>query len=422
MITLDPGNISDFVEDREIEEYMPEARRGLRSLTGRKGKGSGMLGWLDLPSTPPELIERMVRTGRRIREENDCLVVTGIGGSYLGARAAIEALCEEITFPVYFAGNNLSPLYHRRLLEEMEESRFALCVISKSGTTTETAIAFRLLRNLMKRQGGAAAPERIIAITDPNEGALRKLADREGITTFDIPPDVGGRFSVLSPVGLLPCAAAGIPIAEMLEGGSSALDEYSGDRDSNIMLLYALSRYLLHRKGIAVEVVSTFQPELSLFCEWWKQLTGESEGKQGQGLFPAASVMTTDLHSIGQLLQEGARNIMETFLVANSPSRDLTVPGDGDNLDKLDYLTGKSLSEINRKAYQGTREAHIAGGLPVLSLEVPSITAKTLGELFVFFELAIAVSGRLAGINPFNQPGVEEYKSRMFRLLGKPGV
>ncbi|MFO7914695.1 MAG: glucose-6-phosphate isomerase [Candidatus Krumholzibacteriales bacterium] len=420
MITLDPGNISDFITDQKIREKMPEARSALSSLIRREGKGSEMLGWLDLPSAPADRIGQLERAGERIREDNDCLVVAGIGGSYLGARAAIEALCEKGGFPVYFAGNNLSPLYHHRLLKELEGRRFAVCVISKSGTTTETAIAFRLLRDLLNRRDSDPSG-RIIAITDPEKGALRQLAEEKGIQTFDIPRDVGGRFSILSPVGLLPCAAAGIPLADMLKGAAEALDRYTGETGGNIMLLYALPRHLLHSGGTAIEVLSTFHPELDLFCEWWKQLAGESEGKNGRGLFPASTVMTTDLHSMGQLLQEGPRNILETFLVSSQPGEDLAVPEDRKNLDGLNYLAGKSLGEINRMAYQGTRDAHISGGIPVMSIEVPSLSPAALGELFIFFELAVSVSARLAGINPFDQPGVEEYKNRMFRLLGKPG-
>ncbi|MBD3179078.1 MAG: glucose-6-phosphate isomerase [Candidatus Latescibacteria bacterium] len=422
MITLDPGNISDYISDSEVEESLPGAIRALDSLVNRKGRGSEMLGWLDLPSVPAESTGRLEEEGERVREECDCLVVTGIGGSYLGARAAIEALCEEAEFPVYFAGNNLSSLYHSRLLHKLQDRRFAVCVISKSGTTTETAIAFRLLKELIREQDDPRSSERIIAITDPRKGALRKLAEEIGITVFDIPRDVGGRFSILSPVGLLPCAVAGIPVEEMLEGAADALEEYTRKADSNIMLLYALTRHLLQAKGIAVEVLSTFQPEMNQFCEWWKQLAGESEGKEGGGLFPASTVMTTDLHSLGQLLQEGRRNILETFLISNKPCRELIVPEEEENLDNLNYLAGKSLGQINRKAYEGTRDAHISGKIPVLSLEIPSITPRAMGELFIFFELAVSVSGRMAGINPFDQPGVEEYKKRMFRLLEKPGV
>ncbi len=248
------------------------------------------------------------------------------------------------------------------------------------------------------------------------------MASEEGWKTFSIPPDVGGRFSILSPVGLLPCAAAGIPIKGMLAGARAALGSFSMESVENDALRYAAARTLLHERGTKIEVLSTFHPELALFCEWWKQLAGESEGKDGRGLFPASTVMTTDLHSLGQLLQEGARDILETFLVASHPPRDLTVPGDDADLDGLNYLAGRSLGEINSKAFEGTRAAHESGGLPVVTIEVPSITPDSIGELFVFFEIAVAVTGRMMGINPFNQPGVEEYKSRMFRLLGKPGA
>ncbi len=423
MISLEAENINKFVAADKIEKGMPEASNALSSLLGRKGAGSNMLGWLDLPYTPERELDAVSNTGKRIQDENDCLVVIGIGGSYLGARAAIEALPEETSFPVIFAGNNLSPGYHNRLLSSLDGKRFALCVISKSGTTTEPAIAFRLLRKkLIEQFGKKEASKRIIAITDIESGALRKMVDSEGILSFVIPRDVGGRFSILSPVGLLPCAVAGIPVKEMISGASYAMKQYTRGKEEIIMLRYALLRHILHSRGTAIEVLSTFHPELDLFCGWWKQLAGESEGKDGKGLFPASTVMTTDLHSLGQFLQDGSRDILETFLIAERPRRNLTVPEDKENLDNLNYLAGRPLGEINRKAYEGTKAAHISGGIPVISLQIPSITPASIGELFVFFELSVAVTGRLLGVNPFNQPGVEEYKTRMFRLLGKPGV
>ncbi|HSG28633.1 MAG TPA: hypothetical protein VLA34_09150, partial [Candidatus Krumholzibacterium sp.] len=290
-------------------------------------------------------------------------------------------------------------------------------------TTTEPAIAFRLLRRkLVETFGAAGIKKRIIAITDPEKGSLRKMALERGWKVFPIPPDVGGRFSILSPVGLVPCAAAGIPVKGMLAGASTALDRFTRESPTNDALRYAAVRALLHDRGTAIEVLSTFHPELALLCEWWKQLAGESEGKEGKGLFPASTVMTTDLHSLGQFLQEGARDILETFLVSKHSLRDLTIPSEEDDLDGLDYLAGRPVSEVNRKAFEGTRSAHEAGGLPVVTLEVPSITPDSVGSLFVFFEIVIAVTGRLLNINPFDQPGVEEYKHRMFKLLGKPGV
>jgi glucose-6-phosphate isomerase len=349
--------------------------------------------------------------------------VIGIGGSYLGARAVIEALPEEARFPVLFAGNNLSPDYHARLLDALEGTTYALCVISKSGITTEPAIAFRILADgLVNRFGKQEASRRIIAITDPTRGALRSMAQTEGYQTFSIPPDVGGRYSVLSPVGLVPCAAAGIPVRELLSGAADARDRFTRETPENDALRYAIRRTLLFESGTAIEVLSTFNPELHMLCEWWKQLTGESEGKEGKGLFPASTVMTTDLHSLGQYLQQGVRNMLETFLVAREPRRTITVPPTSDDFDGLNYLAGRTMSEINRKAFESTRAAHEAGGLPVMTIELPSVRSETIGALFIFFEMAIAVSGHLLGINPFDQPGVEEYKSRMFTLLGKPGL
>lgn len=422
MLKLDTVHIGAFLSGEEIERGLPAALQALGSITDRSGTGAEMLGWLDLPSMGEESIREIEDAAKRIQDENDLLVIVGIGGSYLGARAATEALPEEASFPVVFAGNNLSPGYHQRLFASLEGKRFAVCVISKSGTTTEPALAFRFLRRkLIERFSRERFHRRIIAVTDPEGGALRRMAEGEGYISFPIPQDVGGRFSVLSPVGLLPCAAAGIPIREMLEGASAAIDGYTRDDGKNEALRYALIRHLLHKKGSAVEVLSTFSCELTLFCEWWKQLAGESEGKEGKGLFPASAVMTTDLHSLGQYLQEGSRRLMETFLVASSPRTDMTVPYAENDPDKLNYIAGMKLGEVNRKAYEGTLAAHAAGGLPVISLEIPSITPSFLGVLFVFFEISVAVSGRLLGINPFNQPGVEEYKKRMFELLGKPG-
>lgn len=423
VINLDTGNINKFLPDDEIADMLPKALSGLGSLNCRKGPGADMLGWIDLPRTPQRELIEINDAAKRIQDENDCLVVVGIGGSNLGARAAIEALGDEAPFPVLFAGNNLSPAYHAHLLATLENKRFALCVISKSGTTTEPAIAFRLLRKrLIEQFGGDAMARRIIAITDPAGGALHAMAEQYGFTAFSIPPDVGGRYSVLSPVGLLPIATAGINIMELVGGAASALNLYTREEPGNKALQYAARRILLHQKGIQIEVLSTFHPELALLCEWWKQLTGESEGKDGKGLFPASSIMTADLHSIGQYLQEGNSNLLETFLTALHPRTDLIIPADEEDLDKLNYLAGKSLGEINQKAFQGTLQAHAAGGRPVMAIETPSITAGSIGHLFVFFEIAVAVSGRLLEVNPFDQPGVEEYKTRMFKLLGKPGV
>jgi len=421
MLTFDASRIAPHLSDDDVRKEVPRATGELLSLLRREGLGADMLGWLDLPSIPKQELERITDEAKRIQDENDRLVVAGIGGSYLGAKAAIEALPIEVRFPVVFVGTNLSPEYHERVLSSLEGKRFALCVISKSGATLEPAIAFRIFREkLFSRFDRQNVRKRIVAITDPESGVLRKIAEREGYRSFPIPRDVGGRFSVLSAVGLFPCAAAGIPVREMIEGARAAMGAFTRNDAGNEAVRYAVTRHLLHRRATRIEVLSTFHPELAFFCEWWKQLAGESEGKEGTGLFPASTVMTTDLHSLGQYLQEGQRSILETFLVASEPRRDLAIPGETDDLDGLNYLAGRKLSAANRSAFEGTREAHAAGGIPVLAIEVPSITADSLGALFVFFEIAISISGRLLGVNPFDQPGVEEYKKRMLGLLGKP--
>ena len=422
MLTLDTGTLAPHLTEDDLKNGMPGAIAALGSLVKGEGPGSDMLGWLALPCLPPRDIEEIQDVGKRIRDQSDCLVVVGIGGSYLGARAGIEALRKHAPFPVLFAGNSLSPEYHADLLDYLEGRQFSICAISKSGTTTEPAIAFRLLRNLlMEKCGREGCRERIVAITDPVKGALRQMAGTEGWKIFPISPDVGGRFSVLSPVGLLPFAAAGIPIDALVAGACRGLDFWTKETPGNDGLRYALARALLHSRGIEIEVLSTFHPELSWVCEWWKQLAGESEGKEGKGLYPASTVMTTDLHSLGQLLQEGSRKILETFLVSARPNRDIEIPGDSEDLDGLNYIAGKSLSEVNMKAYEGTKAAHAAGGLPLMTIRMETIDPESIGELFIFYQLAIAVSGRLTGVNPFDQPGVEEYKTRMFNLLGKPG-
>jgi glucose-6-phosphate isomerase len=423
MIKLDFSLTRAHVADGALAAATPGALEALRSLSRRDGAGADMLGWLDLPRAPRAEIDGLADLAKRIQDENDCLVVVGIGGSFLGARAAIEALHREAAFPVVFAGINLSPEYHERLFAGLDGKRFAVCVVSKSGATLEPAISFRILRRmLLERFGAEEARRRIVAVTDRESGALRTISARESYASFVIPRDVGGRFSVLSPVGLFPCAAAGIPVREMLDGAAAGLDRFMQADARNDAARYAALRRLLLEDGTAIEVLSTFHPELASLCEWWKQLAGESEGKNGTGLFPASAVMSTDLHSLGQLLQEGPRGILETFLSAARPRADVTIPADEGDEDGLNYLAGRRLSDVNRTAFAGTREAHAAGGLPILTIETDSVVPGSVGELFVFFEIAISISARLLDVNPFNQPGVEEYKRRMFSLLGKPGA
>ena len=422
MIRFDRGNTDDHLKGSDQRVLRDRGLEALGAIIARRGPGNDMLGWLDLPNAPEGELRRIEDAAKRIQDENDCLVVIGIGGSYIGARAAIEALQYEARFPVIFAGHNLSSDYHARLLDSLDDRRYALCVISKSGTTTEPAIAFRVLgKQLVERLGRKEASKQIVAITDPENGALGRMAEKEGYLTFHIPRDIGGRFSVLSPVGLLPCAVAGIPVRELIQGGAEAMDRFTRGEPENDALQYAMRRAGLFEKGTAIEVLSTFNPELDMLCEWWKQLAGESEGKEGKGLFPASTVMTTDLHSLGQYLQEGARSILETFLVAAEPRRTVSIPSSDDDPDGLEYLAGRTMSDINGKAFEGTRSAHEEGGLPAMTIELPAVTPATIGALFVFFEIAVAVSGHMLGINPLDQPGVEEYKRRMFDLLGKPG-
>jgi glucose-6-phosphate isomerase len=421
MIRFDAGNTDAHIGERALPALLDRGLEALGAIVARSCPGSDMLGWLDLPKRPEKDLSPIEDAAKRIQDENDCLVVIGIGGSYLGARAAIEALPDEAAFPVIFAGQNLSSDYHVRLLESLEGRRYALCVISKSGTTTEPAVAFRIFsKRLVEQLGHERASKRIIAVTDPVNGSLRRAVEREGYLSFTIPPDVGGRYSVFSPSGLVPCAAAGIPVRELLQGAAEAMDRFTRTVPENEAVQYAVRRFGLFEKGTAIEVLSTFNPELGTLCDWWKQLAGESEGKQGKGLFPASTLMTTDLHSLGQYLQEGARNILETFLVADEPRSTVVIPRTGADPDGLEYLAGRTMSDINSKAFEGTRAAHDAGGLPVMTIEMPAVTPAAVGALFVFFQIAVAVSGSLLDINPFDQPGVDEYKRRMFELLGKP--
>ncbi|MDH7514755.1 MAG: glucose-6-phosphate isomerase [Bacteroidota bacterium] len=407
---------------RRAETSCAEARR---RLIDRSGPGRGFLGWLDLPETIESHVSDIVETAGRLREETDVLVVIGIGGSYLGARAVIEA-CGGGTrgFPrIRYAGHHLSGKYLASLLDELEGRRVTVNVISKSGTTTEPAIAFRVLKQWMEnRYGRREAAKRIIVTTDPSKGPLRELASKEGYKTFPIPEDVGGRFSVLSAVGLFPIASAGHDVRALLEGArwmrSCFLRDEGGEAPS---FRYAAARTALAAVGKRVEVLAVFEPELGMVAEWWKQLFGESEGKQRKGLFPSSVVYTTDLHSLGQYIQEGTPILFETFLRAESAGGDLVVPPlDGDS-DGLQYLAGRGLSWINRKAWEGTALAHRAGGVPVMTISVAGLSCFEVGALLYMFQAAVAISGYAIGVNPFDQPGVEAYKRNMFALLGKPG-
>ncbi|MCF8387498.1 MAG: glucose-6-phosphate isomerase, partial [Bacteroidales bacterium] len=413
--------------------YQEEIEKHFEALYDRSGKGNDFLGWMDLPTgISKERIDDINATAERIRDMAEVFVVIGIGGSYLGARAVIEALGhhfyelkKEKDYPlVIFAGQNISEDYLANLLEILDEKDYAVSVISKSGTTTEPAIAFRLIREHMeKKYGVEEARKRIIAITDKEKGALRTLADNEGYKTYVVPDDVGGRYSVLTPVGLLPIAMAGFDIEKLLQGAESMKNEIAESTDikENPVALYAATRNALYQKDKIIEILVNYQPELYYFTEWWKQLYGESEGKEGKGIFPAGVSFTTDLHSMGQYIQDGLRKIFETVISVENPNKKLQIPKDEENLDKLNYIAGKRIHEVNLMAEKGTTIAHVDGGVPNIKISIPQVNEKSLGELIFFFEMACALSGYILGINPFDQPGVEEYKRNMFALLGKPG-
>ncbi|GAK59454.1 glucose-6-phosphate isomerase [Candidatus Vecturithrix granuli] len=430
-ITLNYTYMSDVISDEAFMQIQPEVEQALRATLEKTGAGRDFLGWVSLPHEIPEaLLQDIQQTADALRAKSDVIISIGIGGSYLGARAVIEAVqgplapYHEAT-QVLYAGHNISSWYMQDLLTFLEKKDFSLIVISKSGTTTEPALAFRILRDALEKcYGKEEAGKRIVAITDKAKGALKQLANDEGYKTFIIPDDVGGRFSVLTPVGLLPIACAGISIQEFIKGFramASALTAESSLKN-NPALAYAAIRTLLYRQGKQIEILVNFEPALHYVSEWWKQLFGESEGKDGKALFPASVDFTTDLHSMGQLIQDGVRNLFETFIIVNKNRHTVTVPHDESNLDTLNYLEGKNLNEINFSAYQGTALAHKDGGAPSMTIELPELTPYYLGQLLYFFEIAVAVSGYLLKVNPFDQPGVEAYKKNMFALLGKPGV
>ncbi len=421
-----------FIDKNEIETLQKEIYFQNIALEQKQGKGSEFLGWHHLPSTiSKELLEDIKNTAETIRKKAKLFVVIGIGGSYLGARAVIEALSnpfhayQESENPkIIYAGQNLSEDYLHNLLALLDNQDYALTVISKSGTTTEPAVAFRLLKqHLENKYGEAEAAERIIAITDESKGALRTLANQKGYKTYVVPDDVGGRFSVLTPVGLLPIAIAGFDIDALVDGARKmeSLCTSSSSPDVNPAAKYAIIRNALLRKGFDIEILINFSPTLMYFTEWWKQLYGESEGKEHKGIFPAGANFTTDLHSMGQYIQEGRRVIFETLISVKSANYKVQIPDDNQDLDGLNYLKGKNIEYVNQMAELGTTLAHIDGGVPNIKIEIERIDEFNLGQMIYFFELACAYSGYLLKVNPFDQPGVEAYKKNMFALLGKPG-
>jgi len=432
-LRIDISNTFPFISKEEIYGLQTELSKHHKALLAKTGKGNDFLGWVNLPSSiPSELIEKIEADAKRICNIAEIFVVIGIGGSYLGARAVIDALSDQFAalksdrkYPyIIYAGNNISEDYHAELLALLDKKEYAIAVVSKSGTTTEPAIAFRLIKNhLEKKYGKEKAKERIIAITDKSKGALKKLATNEGYTTYDIPDDVGGRYSVLTPVGLLPIAVAGVDIRKLIASAVQAENDIckTSDLDNNPAVLYAAARTILYRKGKQVEILANFQPYLQYFTEWWKQLYGESEGKENKGIFPAGVGFTTDLHSMGQYIQDGLRNIFETVIAVEQSKKHLQIPVDTENLDGLNFLAGKGLQEVNKMAELGTLIAHVDGNVPNIKISIPQLNEESIGELIYFFEFACGLSGYMLDVNPFDQPGVEAYKNNMFALLDKPG-
>lgn len=431
-VTFDYSNSSICITDRELQETVTEAQKAQKELLGRKGAGADYLGWITLPSDIPEsLISDIEKTAQKIRNEGDALIVIGIGGSYLGAKAAVSAIngpyanelaIQEIKKPaVYFAGCDMSSDSLAMLLEVIRSRKTFVNVISKSGTTTEPAAALRIIADAVKQSAGKEYKNRIIATTDAKKGALRQLAEKEGWKTFVVPDDVGGRFSVLTPVGLLPIAAAGIDIRQMLDGAKTAQKDASCVSSKNNMpLMYAAVRNALRKNGKKIEILADFDPNLHYFGEWWKQLYGESEGKENKGIYPDSLDYSTDLHSMGQYVQDGDRILMETFVYAEKSCNRIEIPKWTEDLDGLGYLEGKTMDYIASTALKATEEAHKDGGVPNMRFTVPEMNAYYLGYMFYTFEYACGISGYMLGVNPFNQPGVEAYKKNMFRLMGKP--
>ncbi|EKC6426700.1 glucose-6-phosphate isomerase [Staphylococcus pseudintermedius] len=428
-IQLDYQKALKFFGQHELDQQQDAVKAIHRTIHEGTGAGSDFLGWVDLPvNYDKEEFSRIKEAAKQVQSHSDVLVVIGIGGSYLGARSAIEMLTpafkKDSEYPeIIFAGNHLSSSYLQSLIDYLADKDYSVNVISKSGTTTEPAVAFRIFKKLLEEKyGKEEAVKRIFATTDQAKGALKQLATNEGYETFVVPDDVGGRFSVLTAVGLLPIAVAGIDIDAMMGGAAKAREELSSDDlSSNIAYQYASIRNILYNKGYTTEMLINYEPSLQYFNEWWKQLFGESEGKDLKGIYPSSANFTTDLHSLGQYVQEGRRFLIETVLKVENPEHDITIEEDADDLNGLNYLAGKTVDEVNTKAFEGTLLAHTDGGVPNMVVKLPRLDAETYGYVVYFFELAVAMSGYQLGVNPFNQPGVEAYKQNMFALLGKPG-
>ena len=429
-LKLNTRYLASFLGADELNGIAVQTEAAAKVLHDKTGLGNDFLGWLTLPTDYDKAeFARIQAAAERIKKQADVLIVIGIGGSYLGARAAIEFLkspfynnMKKDTPDIYYVGNNISPTYLNEVLSICEGRDLAVNVISKSGTTTEPALAFRIFKKLLEdKYGKAQAKERIYCTTDKARGTLKNLADAEGYESFVIPDDVGGRFSVLTAVGLLPIAAAGCDIEKLMAGARAAQEAYTAPFAENDCYTYAALRNIFYRKGKSVEMVVSYDPSFALMNEWYKQLYGESEGKDNKGLFPSSAIFSTDLHSMGQYIQDGTRLMFETVIDIKQPKQDLFLEPDAENADGLNFLTGQNMSVVNRRALEGTILAHTEGGVPNIVLELDDTTEETLGWLIYFFEKACAVSGYMLGVNPFNQPGVESYKKNMFALLGKPG-
>lgn len=434
-LSFDYSNVVDqYVSKDELDNIQAQVTLADKDLREGTGAGNDFLGWIDWPENyDKEEYDRIKKTAEKIQDNSEVLIVIGIGGSYLGARAAIEFLSHSFVDQldgetrkapkIYYAGNNISSTYLADLVEVVKDKDFSVNVISKSGTTTEPAIAFRVFKELLtEKYGEVQLKDRIFVTTDAKKGALKTLADTEGYETFVIPDNIGGRFTVLTPVGLLPIAVAGGDIDELMRGAQDARKAYaSSDLSENEAYQYAAIRNILYRKGKTIEMLVNYEPRLRFFNEWWRQLFGESEGKDQRGIYPTSGNFSTDLHSVGQYVQDGRRDLMETVVNIQNPARSIDIPKQADDLDGLGYLEGKDVDFVNDNAFQGTLLAHVDGGVPTFVLNAPDTSAYTLGHLFYFFEIAVGISGYLNAVNPFDQPGVEAYKENMFALLGKPG-
>ena len=421
-IKLNTEYLKNFVSEAELKAMGPAVTKAHHDLHGKTGAGNEFLGWVDLPSkTPDALVAELTALAKEVAGHSEAIISIGIGGSYLGIRSTLEFLGGAPRLPVHYAGHNMSTADIVKVLDFIQKKDVTVVVISKSGTTTEPAVAFRLIDEAMqKKYKGAELKKRIICVTDAKKGALRQIADKAGYRSYIIPDDVGGRFSVLTPVGLVPLALAGVDIKAFVDGFRAGEKEYANaDLLQNIAYQYAAIRNVLYKKGKAIEMMASFYPNVQYVAEWWKQLYGESEGKGGKGIFPASTILSTDLHSMGQMMQDGVRNVFETFIMIDKVADKVLIPSQAEDTDKFNCVAGKDLDWVNKQAYKATADAHYEGGVPNMVITLDKADAFHIGQLYYFFEKAVGVSGYILGVNPFDQPGVEAYKKKMFMLLGK---